>query len=47
MSLIVGSIGTLLSILFGTCLIISGYILSFITLYDGIKNLSGENGVCS
>lgn len=41
-SLIAGSIGTLLSILFGGCLILSGYILSFITLYNGIKDLSGE-----
>lgn len=43
LSFVAASIGTLISILFGLCILVSGYILSFITLYNGIKQLSGEN----
>jgi hypothetical protein len=42
LSLIVSSLATFISIIFGLLILISGYILSFITLYCGIKQLSGE-----
>lgn len=36
------SVATLVSIIFGLLILISGYILSFITLYSGIKQISEE-----
>lgn len=42
-SIIVASLVSLLSILFGILIIVSGYILSFITLYNGIKEFSNES----
>ncbi|MDU5722990.1 MULTISPECIES: zinc ribbon domain-containing protein [Clostridium] len=42
-SIILASLVSLLSILFGILIILSGYILSFITLYSGIKEFSNES----
>lgn len=42
LSLGVATIGTLISATFGAFILISGYILSFITIYSGIRQLSEE-----
>ncbi|AGX45096.1 zinc ribbon domain-containing protein [Clostridium saccharobutylicum] len=41
-SIALGSLATLISIVFGAFVITSGYILSFITLYSGIRQISDE-----
>lgn len=41
-SMAVASLATFISIIFGGFIMISGYILSFITLYSGIRQLSDE-----
>lgn len=41
-SMALASIATFISIIFGLLILISGYILSFITLYSGIKQISEE-----
>lgn len=42
LSMALGTLATLISIIFGAFVIISGYILSFITLYSGIRQISNE-----
>lgn len=42
LSMVVASLATLISILFGLLILASGYILSFITLYSGIRQISDE-----
>ena len=42
LSMALASIATLISIIFGLLILASGYILSFITLYSGIKQISDE-----
>ena len=42
LSMAVASIATLISIIFGLLILASGYILSFITLYSGIRQISDE-----
>ena len=42
LSLAVASIATLISLIFGLLILASGYILSFITLYSGIRQISEE-----
>lgn len=42
LSMALGALATLISIIFGAFVIISGYILSFITLYSGIRQISNE-----
>lgn len=42
LSVALGSVATLISIVFGAFVITSGYILSFIALYSGIRQISDE-----
>lgn len=42
LSMVLASVATLISILFGVLILASGYILSFITLYSGIRQISDE-----
>jgi hypothetical protein len=42
-SMVLASIVTFISIVFGLLILLSGYALSFITLYSGIKQISEEN----
>ena len=42
LSLILAIIATFISVIFGAFILISGYILSFITIYSGIRQLSEE-----
>lgn len=42
LSMVLTSISTLISIIFGLFILSSGYILSFITLYSGIRQMSEE-----
>lgn len=42
-SMVLASIVTFISIIFGLLILFSGYALSFITLYSGIKQISEEN----
>lgn len=42
LAMVVAIIATFISILFGLFILFSGYILSFITLYSGIRQLSNE-----
>lgn len=42
-SMVLASIATFISIIFGLLILLSGYALSFITLYSGIKQISEEN----
>lgn len=43
LSMILAIIATFISIIFGVTILLSGYILSFITLYSGIRQLSNES----
>lgn len=43
LSMVLATIATFISIIFGMTILLSGYILSFITLYSGIRQLSNES----
>lgn len=43
LSMVLAIIATFISITFGLLILVSGYILSFITLYSGIRQFSDEN----